>query len=192
MKLDPVVKKETGYIALWTLILSVLMEAVFLILRKWNLPVLFGNLLGGGAAIGNFLLMGMTLTRALTMEQKKAKMTAIISQIGRYLLLALAMVLGFKLPFLNPWATLIPLLFPGIGIGPEPVPEKVGDDCGDERNGRREAGISGEMQQQIHHAEIDYRADDPNDTEFQKPRPFGWIFDKFKHLSLQRPRGRPF
>ncbi|MBQ5960990.1 MAG: ATP synthase subunit I [Firmicutes bacterium] len=116
MKLDPVVKKETGYIALWTLILSVLMEAVFLILRKWNLPVLFGNLLGGGAAIGNFLLMGMTLTRALTMEQKKAKMTAIISQIGRYLLLALAMVLGFKLPFLNPWATLIPLLFPRFAI----------------------------------------------------------------------------
>lgn len=116
MKLDPVVKKETGYIALWTLILSVLMEAVFLILRKWNLPVLFGNLFGGGAAIGNFLLMGMTLTRALTMEQKKAKMTAIISQIGRYLLLALAMVLGFKLPFLNPWATLIPLLFPRFAI----------------------------------------------------------------------------
>ncbi len=116
VKLDPVVKKETGYIALWTLILSVLMEAVFLILRKWNLPVLFGNLLGGGAAIGNFLLMGMTLTRALTMEQKKAKMTAIISQIGRYLLLALAMVLGFKLPFLNPWATLIPLLFPRFAI----------------------------------------------------------------------------
>jgi hypothetical protein len=116
VKLDPVVRKETGYIALWTLILSVLMEAVFLILRKWNLPVLFGNLLGGGAAIGNFLLMGMTLTRALTMEQKKAKMTAIISQIGRYLLLALAMVLGFKLPFLNPWATLIPLLFPRFAI----------------------------------------------------------------------------
>ena len=60
--------------------------------------------------------MGMTLTRALTMEQKKAKMTAIISQIGRYLLLALAMVLGFKLPFLNPWATLIPLLFPRFAI----------------------------------------------------------------------------
>ena len=116
MKLDPVVRKETGYIALWTLILSVLMEAVFLILRKWNLPVLFGNLLGGCAAIGNFLLMGVTLTRALTMEPKKAKMTAIISQIGRYLLLALAMVLGFKLPFLNPWATLIPLLFPRFAI----------------------------------------------------------------------------
>lgn len=116
MRLDPVVKKETGYIALWTLILSVLMEAVFLILRKWDLPVLFGNLLGGGAAILNFLLMGMTLTHALTMEQKKAKTTAIVSQIGRYLLLALAMVLGFKLPFLNPWATLIPLLFPRIAI----------------------------------------------------------------------------
>lgn len=140
VQLDPVVKKETGYIALWTLILSVLMEAVFLILRKWGLPVLFGNLLGGGVAIANFLLMGMTLTRALTMEQKKARLTAILSQIGRYLLLALAMVLGFKLPFLNPWTTIIPLLFPRFAI----MLRARGGQAGPDTSSQAEADIGGQ------------------------------------------------
>ena len=45
-KIDPAIKQETKYIALTTLILSALMEAVYLIIGQWNLAVLFGNLLG--------------------------------------------------------------------------------------------------------------------------------------------------
>ena len=63
-KLDPTVRKETAYIAVWVCALSLVMEAVFLLLRKWELPVLWGNLIGGGAAVGNFLLLGMTVARA--------------------------------------------------------------------------------------------------------------------------------
>ena len=48
--LDPAVKKETGYIAAWVGILSLGMEAVFLLLRQWDGSVLLGNL--GGAAAG--------------------------------------------------------------------------------------------------------------------------------------------
>ena len=54
MKIDPTVKKETIYVCVVTLILSMLMESVFLILRQWHLTVLFGNLVGAGTGILNF------------------------------------------------------------------------------------------------------------------------------------------
>ena len=61
-KLDPAVKKETGYIAFWVVLLSVLMEAVFLILQKWDLSVLLGNLGGAVAAVGSFFLLAVTVS----------------------------------------------------------------------------------------------------------------------------------
>ena len=47
--MDPAVKKETGYIVVWVVLLSLVMEGVFLIIGQWDLSVLFGNL--GGAAV---------------------------------------------------------------------------------------------------------------------------------------------
>ena len=65
----------TSYIALATLIMSALMEAVFLIIGRWDLPVLFGNLLGAGVGILNFFLMGLGLQKALDKDEKDAKAT---------------------------------------------------------------------------------------------------------------------
>ena len=62
--MDPAVKKETGYIAAWVILLSLIMEAVFLLLRKWDLSVLFGSLGGAVIAIGNFYLMALIARRA--------------------------------------------------------------------------------------------------------------------------------
>lgn len=47
MKIDAIVRRETIYIAVWVGILSLLMEAVFLIIGKWDYTVLLGNLLSG-------------------------------------------------------------------------------------------------------------------------------------------------
>ena len=52
--MDPAVKKETGYIAVWVVLLSLVMEGIFLLLRQWDLSVLFGNL-GGAANAGSVL-----------------------------------------------------------------------------------------------------------------------------------------
>lgn len=52
-KVDKTVLRETGYIALFVILLSVLMQAVFLIIGKWDYTVLLGNLLSA-AAVGNF------------------------------------------------------------------------------------------------------------------------------------------
>ena len=64
-KLDPAVKKETAYIAVWVLSLSLVMEAVFLLLGKWEPSVLWGNLIGAAVAIGNHFLLAVTVARAL-------------------------------------------------------------------------------------------------------------------------------
>ena len=63
-RIDPTVKKETGYIAGWVLLLSAVMELVFLLTGHMDYTVPLGNLLGGVAAILNFFLMGWTIQRA--------------------------------------------------------------------------------------------------------------------------------
>ena len=120
--MDPAVKKETGYIAVWVLLLSLLMEAVFLIIGQWDLPVLFGNLGGGISAVGNFLLLGLTVSRAVSSGKpdqaaKRVRATATFRLLGMALLCVL-LIAVFKT---NLYATVIPLLFPRIGIAFRPL-----------------------------------------------------------------------
>ena len=119
--MDPAVKKETGYIAVWVVVLSFVMEAVFLLIRQWDLSVLFGNLGGAAVAIGNFFLMAVIATRAVrrgveTGKPEEAalrvKATVMVRLIGCVLLCVL-LIAVFKT---NVYATLIPMLFPQIGI----------------------------------------------------------------------------
>lgn len=116
-KTDNVVYKEALFVGAWVLIFSALMEAVFLIIRKWSYTVLLGNLLSGGVGIINFLLLGFTVQKALEKgDPKKAASMMKLSQIGRLLLMAGVAVLGATLPCFNLWATLIPLLFPRLSM----------------------------------------------------------------------------
>lgn len=114
---DPAVRKETGFIACVTLILSVLMQAVFLVIGQWDVTVLLGNLLGGGLAVLNFFLMGLGIQKALTKEEKDAKSFIKVSQQLRMLMMLVVCAVGAALPWFNLYALLIPLLFPRIGVG---------------------------------------------------------------------------
>ena len=120
--LDPAVKKETGYIAVWVGALSAVMEAVFLIIGKWDLSVLGGNLGGAAAAIGNFFLMARTVSEALAGGNPKEASTRVKAS-ATVRLLGEAGVCALLIGLLktNPYATLIPLLFPRIGIGFRPL-----------------------------------------------------------------------
>ncbi|MBQ8382344.1 MAG: ATP synthase subunit I [Clostridia bacterium] len=120
-KIDPTVWKETGYIAVWMLIFSVLMQAVFLIIGKWDYTVLLGNVLGAAASVLNFFLMGLTVQNALQKEEKDAKNAMKLSQTYRTLLLLVAAILGAVLPCFNLWSVVIPLLFPRIAIAFRPL-----------------------------------------------------------------------
>lgn len=115
-QIDAVIIKETKYIAVWVLLLSVLMQAVFLVIGKWDYTVLFGNLLSGGAAVLNFFLMGVGIQKAMDKEEKEAKNAIKLSQAYRLLFLVIVAVLGAVLSCFNLWAVLIPLLFPRIAI----------------------------------------------------------------------------
>ena len=115
--LDPAVKKETVYIAGWTGALSLVMEAAFLLLGKWDLSVLLGNLGGAAAAIGNFYLLGRTVSKAVDLgkpEEAAARVKA--SATVRLLGMGVVCALLIWLCGTNVYATLIPLLFPRIGI----------------------------------------------------------------------------
>jgi len=115
--MDPAVKKETGYAAVWVVLLSLIMQAVFLVLRKWDLSVLAGNALGGGLAVGNYWLLGRTVSRALAQGKPEEAARRVKASAGLRLLgCAAGCVLGIALLKTNVYATLIPLLFPRIGL----------------------------------------------------------------------------
>ncbi len=116
MKTDKTVLRETAYIALGVLVLSLFMESVFLVVGRWDWTVLTGNLLGAAAAILNFFLMGLTVQKAVSDEADTAAKRMKASQMLRMLLLLLFAVIGAALPYFQILAVLIPLFFPRIGI----------------------------------------------------------------------------
>ena len=82
-KIDDTVRRETVYIAVWVLILSVIMQAVFLVVGQWKIGVLLSNVLSATAAIANFLIMGITIQKAVDKEQKDAAQMMKFSQSAR-------------------------------------------------------------------------------------------------------------
>ena len=119
-KIDPTVKKETKYIAYWVFLLSVIMQAVFIVIGKWNYTVLLGNLLTAVAGVLNFFFMGITVQKALTKDEKAAKSTMRVSQLYRMLFLVVVVVVGVYAPCFDMWAVLIPLFFTRIAVGFRP------------------------------------------------------------------------
>ena len=111
--IDPTVRRETLYITVWTLLFTALMEAVWLIIGRWTLPVLWGGLYGAFFAILNFLLMGLTVQKAVGKEEKDAAGLMRLSQAGRMLLLVLVGLAAALIPFFDLIAALIPLFFRG-------------------------------------------------------------------------------
>ena len=117
MKIDPTVKKETLYVCLVTLILSVLMQAVFLVIGRWEISVLFGNLLGAGTGIINFFLMGLGIQKAVSSDEKKAREIMRGSHSLRFALMIvlLAVALIFR-DYFDIIATLASLLFATMAV----------------------------------------------------------------------------
>ena len=117
MKIDPTVKKETLFVSMVTLVLSMLMQSVFLIIGKWDLSVLLGNILGGGIGILNFFFLGLSVQKAVSSDEKKAKEVMKASHAIRFALIIvlLAISLIFQSVF-NVIATIISLLFATAGV----------------------------------------------------------------------------
>lgn len=124
MKVDKTVLKETKFIAAFTVILSVLMQAIFLIVQKWDYTVLLGNIWGIIIATGNFFLMGLFVQKAVTQDEKTAAKTVKLSHNLRFLCIFILVTTGILSPFFNSVATIIPLVFPRIAIMFRPLADK--------------------------------------------------------------------
>ncbi|MBQ2897010.1 MAG: hypothetical protein IJE46_01625 [Clostridia bacterium] len=114
-KIDNVVLKETGYIASVTVILSVLMQVLFVI-SGWSYTHLLGNILGAFATVANFFIMGITVQKAVLKEESEAKKLIKFSQSARLFGLFVIALIGHLVPFFDLLAVIIPMLFPRIAI----------------------------------------------------------------------------
>ena len=121
MKLDATVKRETEFIALFTAVLSLLMQSVFLIIGKWDYTVLLGNTFGAACIIANFFAMAYTVQLALEKDEKDAKSFIKLSQSMRFLGLIIVAVIGYVVPAFNAVAVVIPFLFPGVAVKLRPL-----------------------------------------------------------------------
>ena len=141
MKVQPAVQAETKKMALGVGVLTILMIAVFLIIRQFDYTVLLGAGLGFAAAVGNFFLMALTVQKVtgsmpvlpkkeeeneeteeeekeqpLSDEAKQAGKQMQLSFLLRMLMLGGVAALAVTAPIFHPWAALLPMLFPRIVI----------------------------------------------------------------------------
>ena len=119
-KLDPAVKKETGFIALGTLVLEIIMNIVFFLVSKftdiceYDHTVILGSLLGFAVVVLNFFLMALTVQKAVSLDSVQAKKKMQTSYMLRNLLMIVCAGAGVLLPFFHWLPVLVSLIFPRI------------------------------------------------------------------------------
>ena len=119
------VKKETRNIAVSEIIGVAIMLFAFFILHKlipggkvpFDYRVVLAGIVGGGIAVLNFFLMGITVQKVAETEDEQAAVRKMrTSYTYRMLLQGLWAVLSIVLPCFQFAAGLIPLLIPGAAI----------------------------------------------------------------------------
>lgn len=111
-KLSPDVIEEIKFLSLGIIICSVIMQVVFLLLGRYDYTVFIGSLVGAAAAIGNFVLLALTLQSALGDEEENVKKRVSASYNGRMILQVIVLGLSMVLPFINWVPVVITLLLP--------------------------------------------------------------------------------
>lgn len=97
MKAVDTIKTETLYLICGMTVLSALMEAIYLILGKWSIYVLLGNMVGAGISVFNFYLMALTVKRALNEDAEDAKKRMKMSQQLRLLMVFVVVIVAASL-----------------------------------------------------------------------------------------------
>lgn len=115
--MSDVLKKEAGYIAAGTVVLSALVQIVWAVFFKYDLSVFLGGLWGGTFAVVNFVLMGLTVQKvARESDQMAAKRRMQASYQMRMILIILATVLAIVVPGVSWVMAVISLFFPRLTI----------------------------------------------------------------------------
>ncbi len=127
IKVDKTVLKEVQYITFMIIVLSLLMNSVFLILHRWDYTVLLGNILSAAVSVVNFLLMGITIQKALSKDSAEAKKLIKASQNLRNFGIFVVLGAGVLLPIFNTISVIVPIFFPRIAIFLRPLWKEKGD-----------------------------------------------------------------
>ena len=115
--MSDVLKKEAGYIAAGTVVLSALVQIAWAVFFKYDLSVFLGGLWGGTFAVVNFVLMGLTVQKvARESDQQAAKRRMQASYQMRMILIILATVLAIIVPGISWVMAVISLFFPRLTI----------------------------------------------------------------------------
>lgn len=105
------VMKETKHIVLGVLVMDVIMCLVFIVLKKFDLSVVYGAIIGTVFAVANFAYLGLCVIKAVEMGDK-GKGYLQRTYIIRVLLNCACVVLAAKLEQVNIVAGVIPLFMP--------------------------------------------------------------------------------
>ncbi len=111
MKLDPVVRRETVFMAVSVFICSVLLQAGFFLFGKWDYTVLLGGIVGWGMSVGNFFLMSLNVQRAVECgDENQAKMKINASYTWRMTAMLGIMIVTFILDAIH-WLPVVAAVF---------------------------------------------------------------------------------
>ena len=114
--MDKALVKEIKKVAIGVSILGVLEAVVVLFAFGVNTAMLLGVLLGCLCAVLNFVLTARDIQKNIDKSESEAKLAAMGGYYLRLILIAVVIFLAIKLPWLNVYTTVIPLVFPRIVI----------------------------------------------------------------------------
>lgn len=120
-KANETIKKETKYIAYFCAVLGVIMQLVFVALKRWDYRIISGNLLSYAISVLNFYFMGLTVQKAVTMDENDARKLMKSSQGLRNAGIFIAVVIGVVAPYFNTIAVILPIFFPRIAVSFRPL-----------------------------------------------------------------------
>ena len=107
---------EIKRISLGVFILSVIQMIVVIITVGYNNSYLFGTLLGALVAILNFVFLAISVENSVKKSQGAAKGYMGSGYFLRLMFMGLIIYFAINSPYINHWATIIPLIFPRITI----------------------------------------------------------------------------
>ena len=115
MKVSAAIRRETGHIALGVLLGDAVMIGIFAVLKRLDLTVWLGTLLGSAAAVWNFLWMGLSAQKAMS-NPDRAQIIMHQSYTQRMLFMVVVMIVGFAAPWFHVIAVVVPFLLPSVTI----------------------------------------------------------------------------
>lgn len=116
MKLQPAAKENILKVSLGNLIMVAVLNLIFYLLGYWDTTVLLGSLFGWLITVLNFVLLCISIQKAMDKEQKQAQVYMQSTYTGRMAILAVAIFIAMTVPFFNWIAMVISLIFTRISI----------------------------------------------------------------------------